>query len=81
MACQAAGPLLFTDASMLTVPPTLPAAPTNVMFTLTYGAGILGLVAWPKQTESRIDTWVETGVEVSGKRSWPFVCEGAVVMC
>lgn len=51
------------------------------MFTLTYGAGILGLVAWPKQTESRIDTWVETGVEVSGKRSWPFVCEGAVVMC
>lgn len=27
--------------------------------------GILGLVTWPKQTESRVDTWVETGVEVS----------------
>lgn len=27
--------------------------------------GVLGLVAWPKATESRVDTWVETGVEVS----------------
>lgn len=28
--------------------------------------GTLGLVAWPKRTECRVDTWVETGVEVSG---------------
>ncbi|KAL4418864.1 hypothetical protein ABPG77_002620, partial [Micractinium sp. CCAP 211/92] len=27
--------------------------------------GTLGLVAWPKRTECRVDTWVETGVEVS----------------
>ncbi|PSC69627.1 urea carboxylase [Micractinium conductrix] len=27
--------------------------------------GILGLAAWPKLTECRVDTWVETGVEVS----------------
>ncbi|KAI3425770.1 hypothetical protein D9Q98_007745 [Chlorella vulgaris] len=27
--------------------------------------GVLGLVAWPQQVETRVDTWVETGVEVS----------------
>lgn len=30
--------------------------------------GTLGLVAWPKRTECRVDTWVETGVEVSGEK-------------
>jgi biotin carboxylase len=30
--------------------------------------GLLGLVAWPKRTECRVDTWVETGVDVSGER-------------
>lgn len=29
--------------------------------------GVLGLVAWPQQVETRVDTWVETGVEVSGE--------------
>lgn len=29
--------------------------------------GVLGLVAWPTKTEARVDTWVETGVEVSGE--------------
>ena len=62
-------------------PPALRGAPTNVMFLSTDGAGILGLVTWPKQTESRIDTWVETGVEVSGKRAWPSACRGAAVSC
>lgn len=28
--------------------------------------GMLGLVAWPTSVATRIDTWVETGVEVSG---------------
>lgn len=32
--------------------------------------GTLGLVAWPKRTECRVDTWVETGVEVSGGHCW-----------
>ena len=30
-------------------------------------AGVLGLVSWPSTIENRVDTWVETGVEVSGE--------------
>ena len=32
-------------------------------------AGVLGLVSWPTTIENRVDTWVETGVEVSGERA------------